>query len=263
MMCMWWLGGVLVAGCAYPAIPPPRRARCTNAARKNDSIGAPSGTGEAGVPATEYCLSTFPDLLSPGQKISYSGYLKLTILGPAVPGYPEVMDDELTLHELARLEAERKLRSLPAGVLETSWVREAQIEAVIDAVLVVGLRGAGPIALARHTGEWCARIAAALPDGPDPSLARRVGVLSDIEPATLERIAELRHIPIRAKSALLASIAQVAREFATRIEPDERGHVTSPHVVLRAMTAKADAHTRPIVEALQAALHVNAHARVA
>ena len=50
-------------------------------------------------------------------------------------GYAWVMDTELTLHELSRLEAQRKLRDLPAAVLETAWVREAQIEAVIDAVL--------------------------------------------------------------------------------------------------------------------------------
>jgi hypothetical protein len=172
------------------------------------------------------------------------------------------MDYELTLHELSRLEAERKLRTLPTAILETAWVREAQIEAVIDAVLVVGL-GDAALARARHTGEWSARIAGALPDGPDPSLARRAGVLSDIDADVLERIAELRHIPAGAKNPQLASIVQVAREFAARIEPDERGHVVSPHIVLRAMSANADALTRPIVEALQSALHINAHARVA
>lgn len=174
------------------------------------------------------------------------------------------MDDELTLHELARLEAERKLRALPTMVLETAWVQNAQIEAVIDAVLVVAFGDdAQGLARARHVGEWSARIAGGLPDGPDPSLARRVGVLSDIAPAVLERIAELRHIPARRKNPQLASIVQVAREFAAGIEPDERGRSVSPHVVLRAMTAKADALTRPVVEALQSALHVNARARVA
>jgi hypothetical protein len=174
------------------------------------------------------------------------------------------MDNELTLHELSRLEAERKLRALPATVLETAWVREAQIEAVVDAVLAVALGDdTEALARARHTGEWCARIADALTDGPDPSLARRAGVLSGIAPAVLERIAELRHIPSRATHPQLASIVQVAREFAARIEPDARGHVTSPHVVLRAMIAKADALSRPVVEALQRTLHVNARARVA
>jgi hypothetical protein len=172
------------------------------------------------------------------------------------------MDDVLTLHELARLEAERKLRSLPPALFETAWVREAQIEAVIDAVLVVGLNDAA-LARARHTGEWCARIAAALPDGPDSSLARRAGVLSDIDPSLLERIPELRHIAHRAKRAQLASIVEVAREFAARIEPDERGHVVSPQLVLRAMSANANALTQPIVEALQGALRANVRARVA
>jgi hypothetical protein len=172
------------------------------------------------------------------------------------------MDDVLTLHELARLEAERKLRSLPPALFETAWVREAQIEAVIDAVLVVGLSDAA-LARARHTGEWCSRIAAALSDGPDPSLARRAGVLSDIDASVLERIAELRHVAERAKSPQLASIVEVAREFAACIEPDERGHVTSPVVVLRAMSANANALTQPIVEALQSALRANLRARVA
>ena len=94
------------------------------------------------------------------------------------------MDTELTLHELERLEAQRKLRDLPAAIVETAWVREAQIEAVIDAVLTVAL-GAEATAHARHAGEWCARIAAALPNGPDPSLARRVGVLGDIDSVRL------------------------------------------------------------------------------
>jgi hypothetical protein len=53
------------------------------------------------------------------------------------------MDTELTLHELERLEAQRKLRDLPAALVETAWVREAQIEAVIDAVLVVALGADG------------------------------------------------------------------------------------------------------------------------
>jgi hypothetical protein len=172
------------------------------------------------------------------------------------------MDFEITLHELDRLEAQRKARTLPAAVLETAWVREAQIEAVIDAVLVVGLSDAA-LARARHTGEWCARIAASLGDGPHPSLARRAGVLSAIDPSVLERIPELRHVAQRAKSPQLASIVEVAREFAARIEPDERGHVTSPVVVLRAMSANANAVTQPIVEALQSALRANVRARVA
>ncbi|HTV92532.1 MAG TPA: hypothetical protein VMG98_07430 [Verrucomicrobiae bacterium] len=172
------------------------------------------------------------------------------------------MDIELTVHELNRLEAERKLRTIPQAVLETAWVREAQVEAVTDAVLAVALGGdAEALARARHAGEWSARIAAALPGGPDPSLARRVGVLSQIDAVVLERIAELRHIA--RPSEQLRSIASVAREFDARISPDEHGRCASPHIVLRAMLAHADDVTRPIVTALAAALQPARHARVA
>ncbi len=170
------------------------------------------------------------------------------------------MDNELTLDELARLEAERKLRALPVAVLETAWVREAQIEAVIDAVLVVGLSDARALARARHTGEWAARIASALPAGPDPASARRAGVLFDIEPAVLERIPELRHIAKRGQAWLIAC---VAREFETRITPDEQGRYRSPRAVLQAMRANADAQSRPIVDALERAAQSGRSARVA
>lgn len=172
------------------------------------------------------------------------------------------MDTELTLHELERLEAQRKLRDLPVAILETAWVREAQIEAVIDAVLIVAL-GAEASAHARHAGEWCARIAAALPNGPDPSLARRIGVLGDVDRAVLERIVELRHIAQRACDGLLQQIASVAREFEAWISPDEFGRSKSPNIVLPAMLANADDATRPIVEALASVLHTTRHARVA
>jgi hypothetical protein len=172
------------------------------------------------------------------------------------------MDTELTIHELTRLEAERKLRTVPETVLETAWVREAQVEAVIDAVLVVAVSGdAEALAQARHAGEWSARIAAALPGGPDPSLARRVGVLSQIGAAVLGRIPELRHIA--SASAQLRLIANVAREFDRQISPDENNRCVSPSVVLRAMLANADEATRPIVKALETALQPARHARVA
>lgn len=174
------------------------------------------------------------------------------------------MDTELTLHELTRLEAQRKLRALPEALLETAWVREAQIEAVIDAVLTVAFSGnADALAHTRHTGEWCARIAAALPGAPDPSLARRVGVLSAIDADVLDRIAELRHIARYSREGQLKLIASVAREFDARISPDEFGRCTSPPIILRAMLANADDVARPIVAALQATLHRARHARVA
>jgi hypothetical protein len=180
----------------------------------------------------------------------------------ALPSYALTMDCELSLHELTRLEAERKLRSLPEAALETGWVREAQVEAVIDAVLAVALGGdAQALAGARHAGEWSARIATALPGGPDPSLARRVGVLSQIDAAVLERIAELRHIA--SVSSQLRLIASVAGEFDKRISPDEHNRCASPNIVLRAMLANADDAARPIVKALETALQPARHARVA
>jgi len=174
------------------------------------------------------------------------------------------MDSEITVHELNRLEAERKLRALPEAILETTWVREAQVEAVVDAVLAVALGGdARALAQARHTGEWCARIATALPAGLDPSLARRVGVLGEIDAAVLERIAELRHIARIPRDHQLRQIANVAREFDARIAPDEHERCTSPSIVLRAMLANADDLTRPIVKALETVLQPARHARVA
>jgi hypothetical protein len=174
------------------------------------------------------------------------------------------MDTELTLHELGRLEAQRKLRDLPAAIVETAWVREAQIEAVIDAVLAVALGGdAAATARARHAGEWSARIATALPGGPDPSLARRVGVLSEIDSAILERIAELRHIARYNDGSQPRLIARVARAFDERISPNEHGRCSSPQAVLRAMRANADDAARPIVEALESVLHTASHALVA
>ena len=89
------------------------------------------------------------------------------------------------------------------------------------------------------------------PNGPEPSLARRFGVLSNIDPAVLERIAELRHIAQHALDGPLRRIATVAREFDAWISPDEFGRCKSPHIVLSAMLAKAEDSTRPIVEALE------------
>jgi len=184
--------------------------------------------------------------------------------GTAFGRYAAGMDSELTIHELNRLEAERKLRALPEAVLETAWVREAQIEAVIDAVLAVALGDdAQALSRARHAGEWSARIAAALPSGPNPSLARRAGVLSDIDAAVLERIPELRHIARIPGEHQLRRIAHIAREFDARISPDEHDRCASPHIVLRAMRATADDMARPIVDALEAALQPARHARVA
>ncbi|HEY5341257.1 MAG TPA: hypothetical protein VIK27_09545 [Candidatus Aquilonibacter sp.] len=177
------------------------------------------------------------------------------------------MDDTLTMHELERLEAARKLRSIPPEVLEIAWVREAQVEAVIDAVLVVGM-ASDPAAMAhaRHVGEWSARIAGALEYGPDPSFARRVGVLADVDPNALDRIQELRHVAshVREYQAFaiagaenprtLALIVTTASEFDHRVAA---ANARSAASVLRAMLVAADDSARPIVAALAAAFERN------
>ncbi|MHB8148227.1 MAG: hypothetical protein ACYDGM_13345 [Vulcanimicrobiaceae bacterium] len=186
------------------------------------------------------------------------------------------MDEELTLRELGRLEAERKLRTIGPGVLETAWVREAQIEAVIDAVLAVSVGGDVPAyARAREVGEWSARIAAALEDGPDPAVARRVGALRDADPAALERIAELhgladfvreyQHYAIEhgRNAGIIVLIAIVADEFAQRISPDRDGHSPSASLVLEVMRARSEGALRPIVAALSIAVHPKSRVRVA
>lgn len=186
------------------------------------------------------------------------------------------MDEELTLRELRRLEAERMLRGIPKVILDTVWVRDAQIEAVIDAVLAVTVGGdVRAIARARNGGEWCARIASALSYAPGPGLARRVGVLRDVDPAALARIAELEHLSSYVSDyqayalgaapdpRTLSLIVAVADEFDARIAPDDEGRCTSPASALRAMLANATESTRPIVEALRVAANPSKSARVA
>jgi len=186
------------------------------------------------------------------------------------------MDDELTLHELQRLEAERKLLGIPEGVLETAWVRSAQVEAVIDAVLAVTFGAdAAAYAQARHVGEWCARIAGGLAYGPDPSFARRVGVLGDVDPVALERIRELQHLATYVREyqiyamqgsenpRTLSVIVAVADEFATRIAQENHGRAVSPNSVLRTMMEHTDETSRPVLEALMNVVHPSKSARVA
>lgn len=176
------------------------------------------------------------------------------------------MDEELSLGEVGRLEAERKLASIPEDVLETAWVREAQIEAVIDAVLAVTLDDTIAVIHARHVGEWSARIAKALEFGPHPVFARRVGVLSDADPDALERIPELSRfadhvrefqtISMKGTAApkTLALIVAVADEFDRRVMEYAKHRAPAPSVALRQMLAEANHETRPIVEALASAV---------
>lgn len=184
------------------------------------------------------------------------------------------MDEELTLHELGRLEAERKLRTIPDQALETAWVRAAQIEAVVDAVLAVTVGAdAKAYAHARRVGEWCARIAAGVRCGPDPSFARRVGALHKIDPRALERIPELRHLARYVRDyqhsasegtenpQVLSAIVAVAEEFDSRVAPDEGGNCTSPQLVLRSMLSSADKNSRTVVQALMKTLRISENSR--
>lgn len=175
-----------------------------------------------------------------------------------------------TLATLERLEAERKLRSIPAPLLESSWALEAQTEAVVDALLAA-LAGGNDreYAHARHVGEWCARIAAELPCAPAPAFLRRCGVLADTDPAVLERIREVRDCAPVVRSfqrmqlcadtiggidSAGARIIAVAEEFDSALFAADEERRYSPGDALRMLIQTADEHTRPIVEALRRAL---------
>ena len=186
------------------------------------------------------------------------------------------MDEQLTLHELRRLEAQRKLQTIPRLILDTAWVREAQVEAVIDAVLASLVGGdAQAYVHARHVGQWCERIAEALPFGPNPSFARRVGLLAEVDPETLERICELKHVAASVRdyqaAAILgarehqtmSTIVIVAEEFESRIAPRSDGTSDSASAVFKCMLERAPQGHLPAVAALGRALRVSPDARVA
>ena len=171
----------------------------------------------------------------------------------------------LTLGELERLEAERKLRSIPAVILDSTWVLHAQEEAVIDAVLLATTAGDNrAYAHARHTGEWAARIATELPGSPAAEFMRRCGVLADANPAALERIREVRdctrvvrafqHMRLGGDASpdvvVPALIIAIADEFDLRIFEDLDAERYSPNNALRIMQRSAEARTTPIVQAL-------------
>lgn len=100
---------------------------------------------------------------------------------------------DLAFAEVQRLEKERRLRSIPSRVLESSPTLEAQVEAVIDAVLTATLDdNMRAYVHARNAGEWAARIAEMLPEASSARFARRCTVLADCNPTVLERLPELR-----------------------------------------------------------------------
>lgn len=174
------------------------------------------------------------------------------------------MDATLVLHELDRAEAQRKLDAIPAEALDTAWVREAQIEAVIDAVLLVAHGRTTALAHARHVGEWCARIARALPLGPNPTTARRVGALAGIGADRLEAIPELRHLaahvadyqrfdvdrPARRAPSTMTLIVSVASEFDGEIATERRSAAS----ILRSILDDADDARGAIAQALARAV---------
>lgn len=171
--------------------------------------------------------------------------------------------DEITIFELDRLEAERKLRSIPASLLESCWARETQIEAVIDAILIAATcEDANAYAHARHVGEWAARIAAELPRAPSPAFMRRCGVLAGVDPAILARLPEVRKCaPVvrafqrlrmggnrGAETRTAALIVAVADEFESLL--GERGGQRGAANAMRAIARCADDESREIVQAL-------------
>ncbi|HLI94647.1 MAG TPA: hypothetical protein VKT72_01015 [Candidatus Baltobacteraceae bacterium] len=161
---------------------------------------------------------------------------------------------------LDRLEAQRKLKSIPAVLLESAWVLEVQVEAVIDAVLVATTGGSDQAAAhARHTGEWASRIAAELPHAPGPAFMRRCGVLAQIDSAILARVRELREYASAVRDfqhggdSIAAHILAVAAAFDSLIvaaSPEER---YPPSDALRMISQSADETTRSVVEALRRA----------
>ena len=172
----------------------------------------------------------------------------------------------ITILNRRRLEAERKLRSLPESVLEIAWIREAQVEAVVDAVLAVTYAGnAAAYAHARHMGEWCARIAKNLTFGPDPSFARRVGVLAEADPQLLSTLPELEAFSIyvrayqtarmeREDATVLSLVMIAADEFERCISAFASGHGPSPKSVLVSMLQHSSQKMAAVFEALERAV---------
>lgn len=175
---------------------------------------------------------------------------------------------DLTLATLDRLEAERRLRSIPVDLLESSWALEAQTEAVVDALLAATAPEERAYAHARHVGEWAARIAGVLPYAPGAAYMRRCGVLSDVNPAILERLREVRDCApvVRAfqrfrmadegpgEIRTAALIVAVTDEFDSLIFDCDNERRQSPNDALRMMIQCASEENRPIVDALRRAV---------
>lgn len=164
---------------------------------------------------------------------------------------PEAL--ELAHATADRLDAQRRLRSIPAELLDSAWVRDAQTEAVIDALLICSMAADRCAYVhARGVGEWAARIAAVLPGAPSPAFMRRCGVLADLDPTVLEKIPEVRYcapavrafqrLRMGAKAGVEAHIAAlivaVADEFDSLLAGDD-GRRGAAHA-MRTMTQCAN-----------------------
>jgi hypothetical protein len=164
------------------------------------------------------------------------------------------------LATLERLEAQRRLKTIPAALLETAWVLDDRIEAVIDAVLVASTAGDDrAVVHARHTGEWASRIASELQQAPQPSFMRRCGVLARIDPAVLSRIRELReYAPAVASfqhgddsaAARIISAAAAFDALVSAADPQDR---YAPSDALRMLLKSANPRTRTVLDALRRA----------
>lgn len=188
-------------------------------------------------------------------------------------------DLDFTLRGLDRLEAERRLRSLPAEVLANSWAGQAQTEAVADALLTAAtLDRPAAYVHARHVGEWAARIAACLPGAPNAEFMRRCGVLAELDPEVLERLPEVRECApvVRAfQSRRLGqdaggSLAQaagriigVADEFDSLAFAPQAPRRISPGEALRMLQRAVTPENAEIVRALAQAVRSTGTAQTA
>lgn len=138
-------------------------------------------------------------------------------------------------------------------------------DAALDGVLQ-GLGDDAAYVHARHTGEWCARIAASLALGPDPAFLRRCGALAEVDPQSIERVPELascapvvrafqrfRMLEVQDDELRTAAIiVAVADEFDARVmrEPEAAAQA------LRLMWRHSTGRRRSVVAALVRALRM-------
>lgn len=198
---------------------------------------------------------------SPERSNQRSGWLPTGALH-----YAGRMDDlNVTLSALDRLEAERRLRTMPRAIVESAWALESQTEAVVDALLAAwGYAAPETVVHARHVGEWAARIATELPRAPSPGFMRRCGVLANLNPAIIEKLPEVRdcapvvdafqrlRMCVRGASEVrtAALIVATADEFDTLAFGADANRCVSPLEALRVIMRCADEESHEVVQAL-------------